>query len=136
MTRHCATEAETLALAAELAGQWRAGDIVLLEGDLGAGKTTFVRGVLHALGHLGPVRSPTFNLLQTFETLPPVLHADLYRLQDATGTGIEDYLDDHLCFIEWPDRLATLVPPESCWIVRLDFADIGRLVTVRPPSLA
>ena len=66
----------------------------------------FVRGFLGALGHLGAVRSPTFNLIQTFETTPPVVHADLYRLDSAEGLGLEDYLTDSVALIEWPERAA------------------------------
>src|SRR5512145_982179 len=105
--------AEAMAeLGARLASEWRAGEVVFLDGPLGAGKSTLVRGVLHALGHLGPVRSPTFNLMQSFETTPPVLHVDLYRVKSHAGLGIEDYLDTHLCLIEWPDRAVGLVEEE------------------------
>jgi len=136
VTYDCATESETLDLAAKLARAWGPGDVVLLEGELGAGKTTFVRGVLRSLGHLGAVRSPTFNLLQTFPTDPPVLHADLYRLSDASGTGIEDYLDDHLCLIEWPDRMASVVPSDLCWRIRIEFVGEGRRIHVDSPARA
>lgn len=121
MTHTVANEAETLALAARLARQWSAGDVVQLVGDLGAGKTTLVRGIVHALGHVGPVRSPTFNLIQTFPTSPPVLHADLYRLTTADGLGLEDYLDSHLCLIEWPDRAPSLTSRDRTWTVRIEF---------------
>lgn len=134
MTREL-NEKDMLEFAAELARGWRAGDIVLLSGDLGAGKTTFVRGVLAGLGVHEGVRSPTFNLFQIFQTKPPVLHADLYRLQSSTGLGIEDYLDDQLCLIEWPDRLA----PEHregrpVWEIQFDFCERGRRVTVIAPN--
>jgi tRNA threonylcarbamoyladenosine biosynthesis protein TsaE len=115
------------ALGASLGRQWPAGTLVLLEGELGAGKTTFVRGVLEGLGHVGAVRSPTFNLIQTYATIPPVMHADLYRLSSALGLGIEEYLDDHLCLIEWPDRLG--VVDGAVW-VRISFAEGGRVVEV------
>ncbi|MCB8932179.1 MAG: tRNA (adenosine(37)-N6)-threonylcarbamoyltransferase complex ATPase subunit type 1 TsaE [Fimbriimonadaceae bacterium] len=127
-------EAATRALGARLAARWRAGDVVLLEGPLGAGKTTLVRGVLEALGHADSVRSPTFNLLQTFATAPPVMHADLYRVSTWQGIGLEEYLDTHLCLIEWPDRAEGLLPKEACWRVRLDFAGEGRSAKVREPG--
>jgi tRNA threonylcarbamoyladenosine biosynthesis protein TsaE len=110
------------------------GDIVLLDGPLGAGKTTLVRGLLEELGYDKEVRSPTFNLVQVFETQPPVMHADLYRVKSYAGIGIEDYLDTHLCLIEWPDRAAGLVDFESAWRVEIDFEGDGRVIRVRPPS--
>jgi len=100
---------ETGQVARELARGLRAGDAVLLTGPLGAGKTTFVRAVLAELGHTGPVRSPTFNLTQTFDTEPPVMHADLYRVESAEGLGIEDYLSSHVCLIEWAEKAEGLV---------------------------
>ena len=133
-TEFLADEAATRALGARLAALWHAGDTVLLDGPLGAGKTTLVRGVLEALGHGGPVRSPTFNLVQTFDTHPPVMHADLYRVASWRGIGIEEYLDTHLCLIEWPDRAEGLVDPARCWQVTLAFAGAGRTATVRPPG--
>ncbi len=128
------SEIETRAIAARLAATLRAGDVVLLEGPLGAGKTTFVRGFLEALGHDGPVRSPTFNLIQTFDTLPPVMHADLYRLKSWQGIGIEDYLESHVCLIEWPDRAAGLLDAASCWRVELAFCGEGRQVEILAPD--
>lgn len=122
-------------LGAKLGEKWRPGDVVLLEGPLGAGKTTLVRGLVESLGVTEPVRSPTFNLLQTFATNPPVLHADLYRVKTWASIGIEDYLETHLCLIEWPDRAAGLVPDEAAWHIRIDFSPDGRNVTVREPVL-
>lgn len=124
------------ALGGVLAAEWAAGDLVLLAGDLGAGKTTLVRGLLEALGHEGPVRSPTFNLVQTFETTPPVMHADLYRVRGAEGIGLEDYLDSHLCLVEWPERAGAFFEAETAWQVRIEFEAPGRVVTIRPPSPA
>lgn len=121
------------ALGAELAARWKAGDVVYLEGPLGAGKTTLVRGMAESLGVSEPVRSPTFNLLQTFETSPPILHADLYRVKSYEGIGLEDYLDTHLCLIEWPDRAEGLIDPRHAWRVQIDFAPEGRLVVIHEP---
>ncbi|MCH8978208.1 MAG: tRNA (adenosine(37)-N6)-threonylcarbamoyltransferase complex ATPase subunit type 1 TsaE [Armatimonadetes bacterium] len=126
-------EAATRALGAEMLSGLKAGDVVLLDGELGAGKTTLVRGLLEALGRTEPVRSPTFNLVQLFDTDPPVMHADLYRVKSHAGIGIEDYLDTHLCLIEWPDRAAGLVPAEQAWHVHLEFDEPGRIATVTPP---
>ncbi len=128
-----ANEHEMRALGAKLAQQWRAGDLVCLEGELGAGKTTLVRGALEGIGYHGVVRSPTFNLIQTYDTSPPVLHADLYRLANAHGLGLEEYEETHLCLIEWPDRLGDWLRPGTFWRVRIEFAEPGRNVLVFPP---
>ncbi len=125
-----ADEAAMRALGASLAPRFRAGDAVFLHGNLGAGKTTFVRGLLSGLGWAGEVRSPTFNLLQTYDVVPPVLHADLYRVANWQGIGIEDYLDSHLCLIEWPERMAGLVSDEQARHLWIDFEGEGRKVTL------
>ncbi len=101
---NCANESALQAFAARLAEGVQPGDVVLLRGPLGAGKTTFVRGFLRGIGHNGEVRSPTFSLIHLYETTPPVLHADLYRVESVLGLGLEDELDDRVSFIEWPDR--------------------------------
>ncbi len=110
-----ADEAATLALAARLAALAIPGTILTLKGPLAAGKTTFARGFLHALGHVGKVKSPTFTLVETY-TLAAfrVHHFDLYRLV-APGElyylGFEEYLvDGAICLIEWPERGAGFVP--------------------------
>lgn len=129
-----ASEADTRRIGEELSKSLCGGDVVLLSGELGAGKTTLIRGVLEGLGHRGGVRSPTFNLIQAFETSPPVMHADLYRVKSYAGTGIEDYLETHLCLIEWPDRLGDLVDPSSCWRVAIAFVPEGRSIRIARPG--
>jgi tRNA threonylcarbamoyladenosine biosynthesis protein TsaE len=109
------------------------GDTVYLYGDLGAGKTTLVRGFVEAHGEEKIVRSPTFNLIQMFDTDPPVLHADLYRVQSYRGLGIEDYLETQVCFIEWPDRAEGLLGEGEAWIIKIDFSSDGRVVSVDRP---
>lgn len=130
------TEEEMRALGAGLSRRLTAGDVVLLDGELGAGKTTLVRGLVEALGYHQAVRSPTFNLVQTFPTHPPVMHADLYRVASYEGIGLEDYLDSHLCLIEWPDRAERLFDQERCWRVGIDFTQGGRRVRIEAPGNA
>ena len=109
MERHVTDNAEaTERLAAGLAARLRAGDVVLVSGDLGAGKTTFVRGAARALGVIEPVTSPTFTIGQRYAGDVPVSHLDLYRLAggfDGEDPGLlEDYLTpDAIVFVEWPD---------------------------------
>lgn len=106
--RHTASAEETEALGAALARELRAGDVVLVIGEMGAGKTTFVRGALRALGVRGPVTSPTFTLGRRYEDGPiPISHLDLHRLATLAGEDpalLEDYVDDgHIAFVEWPE---------------------------------
>jgi tRNA threonylcarbamoyladenosine biosynthesis protein TsaE len=108
-----ASAAETEALGERLAAALRPGDVVLVSGDLGAGKTTLIRGAARALGVTDPVTSPTFTIGQTYGGRIPVSHLDLYRLADL---GQEDpaLLDDYLtpeavAFIEWPGAAEPLL---------------------------
>lgn len=98
--------ATTEALGAGLAAGLSPGDVVLIEGELGAGKTTFVRGAARALGVTGPVTSPTFTVGQRYEAPVPVAHLDLYRLNglaDEDPGLLADYLGpDTIGFVEWP----------------------------------
>ena len=123
-------------LGASLTPRFQAGDVVLLEGELGAGKTTLVRGILAGLGWKQEVRSPTFNLLHTYPNLsPPVVHADLYRVSSWQGIGLEDYLEGSLCLVEWPDRARGLVADGTAWRVEVQFDGEGRTVRLWVPSL-
>ena len=111
--RHVSGSAgETEALAAGLAGTLRAGDVVLVSGDLGAGKTTFVRGACRALGVTGRVTSPTFTIARRYESgRVPISHLDLYRLAGAPAGDpqlLEDELGpDRVAFVEWPEADGT-----------------------------
>jgi tRNA threonylcarbamoyladenosine biosynthesis protein TsaE len=94
----------------------RSGDVVTMTGDLGAGKTTLVRGLLDALGHQGEVPSPTFAIVQPYEELdPPVWHADLYRVDDPAELaelGL-DSLGDSVLLVEWPERAGEDAWPDA-----------------------
>jgi tRNA threonylcarbamoyladenosine biosynthesis protein TsaE len=98
---------ETEALAAQLARRLRAGDIVLVSGELGAGKTTFVRGACRALGVEGPVTSPTFTIARRYDGAVPISHLDLYRLGDLAGEDpallADELAEDRVAFVEWPE---------------------------------
>ena len=100
--------AETEALAAEVAAALVPGDVVLVSGELGAGKTTFVRGACRALGVDGPVASPTFTIGSRHQGRIAVAHLDLYRLEDDADEDpglLADYLTpDTVAFVEWPER--------------------------------
>jgi tRNA threonylcarbamoyladenosine biosynthesis protein TsaE len=117
------TEEDMQGLARRLARLLAPGDWLLLSGTLGAGKTTFARAVLQALGHVGDVPSPTFTLVQSYEDQAlafPVWHVDLYRLStplEVIQLGLDDNDLDRLLMIEWPERLPVL-PPHA---LQIDF---------------
>ena len=95
---------ETEAAGAQLAAGLRAGDVVLVSGELGAGKTTFVRGAARALGVTANVTSPTFTIGHVYAGEPDVAHLDLYRLGAAEPGLLDDYLTpDRIAFLEWPE---------------------------------
>ena len=104
---------ETERLGAELARRLGPGDVVLVSGELGSGKTTFVRGACRALGVEGPVTSPTFTIGQVYAAPIEVAHLDLYRLGSLAGEDpalLDDYLTaDRIAFIEWPEVAQPLV---------------------------
>lgn len=104
--------------------------VILLEGDLGAGKTTFARGLIHALGYEGRVKSPTYGLLEHYQLDSlQVLHMDLYRISDPGELeflGIEDLLDERtILLVEWPDKGGSWLP-EPDFIFRFAYAGEGR----------
>jgi tRNA threonylcarbamoyladenosine biosynthesis protein TsaE len=107
--RETASARETEALAADLAAALRPGDVVLVSGELGAGKTTFVRGACRALGVAVPVTSPTFTIARRYEDgRLPVSHLDLFRLAEGLGDEEPELLEDELspdrvAFVEWPE---------------------------------
>jgi tRNA threonylcarbamoyladenosine biosynthesis protein TsaE len=114
------------AAAARLAATLRPGDALALSGELGAGKTTFVRALVRALhGSDVPVSSPTFVFRQRYDGTPPIEHLDLFRLEDpadAADLGLEEaFGPDRITVVEWPERLPGLFPPGAI-AIRIDGA--------------
>ena len=112
---------ETIQKAFDFAKGLKEGDIVLLEGELGAGKTTFVKGLAKGLkAKLNEVNSPTFVLMNIYKGKIPIYHFDLYRLekpQEIESLNIDEYLNsDGVAVIEWPKRLGEQMPKEAYWI--------------------
>jgi tRNA threonylcarbamoyladenosine biosynthesis protein TsaE len=128
---------DTRALAFEVAALSRPGDIILLAGDLGAGKTAFAQGFGRALGVVEPITSPTFTLVRTYdEGRFPLIHVDVYRLdhlQELVDLGIMEILDgDGVTLIEWGDAVAPLLPPDFLEVsLELGATDDERLVRLR-----
>ena len=133
MTTHSA--AETEAVAAVLAGRLQPGDVVLVSGELGSGKTTFVRGACRALGVDDVVTSPTFTVGHRYRgRAGDVSHLDLFRFRDFSAAewgDLEPYFDDAVVFVEWPEAGAGTLPPAR-FDVRIEHAGgDARIVTVR-----
>lgn len=115
----------TRAIGAALAGALRPGDVVVLAGELGAGKTCLTQGLAKALGHDGRVTSPTFLLARRLDTTPPVVHADAWRLDrvgDLLDLGDELLDDDVVTVLEWGDAVAEVLPEDR---VAIDVAFVG-----------
>jgi tRNA threonylcarbamoyladenosine biosynthesis protein TsaE len=129
-----ATEALGGALARALRGLGETGCLILLQGELGAGKTTLVRGLLRAAGHTGPVPSPTYTLVEPYEIDGRRLfHLDLYRLADAEELeylGWRD-MEGAIALVEWPERAPELAARADL-VIRLAHADGGRRVRMEP----
>jgi tRNA threonylcarbamoyladenosine biosynthesis protein TsaE len=130
-----ADEGVTLALAQRLAFSLEPGMVVYLRGDLGAGKTTLVRGILTALGHKGRVKSPTYTLVEPYQAGGLDLrHFDLYRLHDEEeweSAGFRDEFDGHNVFlIEWPEKAQGLIP-QADMEIEIEILAEGREAKIR-----
>ena len=113
MERESASSEETERVAAELARELEPGDVVTVSGELGSGKTTFVRGACRALGVTGPVTSPTFTIGHRYRGAVDVSHLDLYRFESVSPAewgDLEPYFDGAVCFVEWPEAAGEAMP--------------------------
>jgi tRNA threonylcarbamoyladenosine biosynthesis protein TsaE len=109
-----ASAGETERIAAALAERLRPGDVTTISGELGTGKTTFVRGACRALGVTAPVSSPTFTIGHRYAGAVDVSHLDLYRFTDVSAAewgDLEPYFDDAVVFVEWPEAGVSALPP-------------------------
>ena len=137
MTRLLADDAATEALGRALAAELKPGDLVVLEGDLGAGKTALARAIIRALAgdQSMDVPSPTFALVQPYDTLRgPILHADLYRLGDPREVDELGLLDnaDAIVLVEWAERAPEIAEQASLVVsLAIPAGGEGRLVTLR-----
>ena len=133
LTLLCPAEADTRGLGRRLASLLRAGDVVLLAGDLGSGKTVFASGIAEGLGVADPVVSPSFILARRYEGLMGLVHADLYRLGSSAEVDDLDLLEaaaDGVLVVEWGEAAAGCFP-EDHLLVRLEADESGaRTVTL------
>ncbi|MES2433180.1 MAG: tRNA (adenosine(37)-N6)-threonylcarbamoyltransferase complex ATPase subunit type 1 TsaE [Pseudomonadota bacterium] len=131
------SEEDTADLGRWLALRLVAGDSVLLEGPIGAGKSHLARALICArLGRMEDIPSPTFTLVQTYQADVEIWHADLYRLShpdEVAELGLEDAFSHAICLIEWPDRLGRLTPADAIRIA-LSSSGEGRNVTLTAPG--
>ena len=132
------SETDTADLGEKLAGKLKKGDIVALSGDLGTGKTAFVKGLARGLGIDEYITSPTFTLVQSYEGPGFNLHHfDVYRISDEDELfeiGFEEYLhQEDICVIEWADLIQNLIPPRSIWVYfeRVEDGQDKRRITVK-----
>jgi len=131
---HSRSRQETLDHGRSLAKSIKKGAIIALHGDLGAGKTTFVKGLAEGLGAAqeNEITSPTFTYLQSYGDLH---HFDLYRLNDAEefySMGFDEYFDDGCCCVEWPERLGKSLPETALHISIHILSDDERMIEVTP----
>ena len=131
------SESQTKALAGKIMAFLFPGDVVLLTGDLGAGKTTFVGGALESLGYKEHVISPTFNILKCyFDVKPNVFHIDAYRLEGQNiDIGLDEFIEGQgVSFIEWPKFIEPLIPNKHLEISIKHLGDKEREIIISDPS--
>ncbi|HLS08010.1 tRNA (adenosine(37)-N6)-threonylcarbamoyltransferase complex ATPase subunit type 1 TsaE [Lentibacillus sp.] len=128
------TELETIHVAEQLAQFLKPGDVVTLEGDLGAGKTTFAKGLAAGFGVTRVVNSPTFNIIKEYKGELPFYHMDVYRLEDSDeDIGFEEYFNgDGVCLVEWAHFISDFLPSEYLNINITYVDDNTRLLEIFP----
>lgn len=139
------SDEETKKIASELTASWEAGTVITLSGDLGAGKTTFTKGVAQVLGITKEITSPTFAIMNVYETTHPTIkklvHIDTYRLksnEELIGIGAEDFVGapDTLTIIEWPELAAPLLAGKNLVNITLAHTNEGeRTITVHETKI-
>ena len=127
------SESDTYNFAMKFSARVKKGDVFLIEGPLGVGKSIFVRGISEGLGVKEKMPSPSFTILNEYRGKLPVYHFDFYRINDPYELfeiGLEEYLyGEGVCFIEWPSLAAHLLPKKSIK-VKIDFKENGRVIKI------
>ena len=124
---------QTELVAAELAAELEPGDVVTVSGELGSGKTTFVRGACRALGVQGPVTSPTFTIGHRYRGNVDVSHLDLYRFENVSPAewgDLEPYFDGAVCFVEWPEAARDALPATRFQVTMRYSGEDRRLIEI------
>lgn len=127
--------AETEKIGRDFARDVKSGDIIALQGELGAGKTQFVKGIVSRFGSKAEVTSPTFTLIHEYAGgRVPVYHFDFFRIEDrhsAERLGLDEYFfGDGVCVVEWADRFAELLPAAARWISFETKSETGRIIKI------
>jgi tRNA threonylcarbamoyladenosine biosynthesis protein TsaE len=137
MEHESSSAEETESVGARLAADLHTGDLVTVAGELGSGKTTFVRGACRALGVVDPVTSPTFTVGHRYAGRVDVSHLDLFRFAGVSAAewgDLEPYFDDAVCFVEWPEAGEGVLPPARFAVTLRHAGDDRRQIAVRCPS--
>lgn len=126
---------ETESFAFDFAKTLKSGDVVAFEGNLGAGKTAFVRGMARALGDCKNVSSPTFAIVNEYDTNPPIFHFDMYRIEtmgELYSIGFFDYLDrGGILAIEWSENIYTALPDDAIFVCIENLSENQRKITIK-----
>ncbi|WP_096201977.1 tRNA (adenosine(37)-N6)-threonylcarbamoyltransferase complex ATPase subunit type 1 TsaE [Bacillus sp. FJAT-45350] len=125
---------ETMALATKIAGLLEPNDVITLEGDLGAGKTSFTKGLAKGLGVKRVVNSPTFTIIKEYKGRMPLYHMDVYRLEDSDeDLGFDEYFEgEGVTVIEWPSMIQDQLPKERLMIEISHQGEENRIITIEP----